>query len=246
MKRVKLAFGSMRMLERGASARKWADFLHRSAELGVTLWHSSDEYESFEFFCEVNRFVHGEISRLSIQHVVKLGEPNFGQQSFDRSRLIARIDSYLKKLEVDCIYGVQWMWRGDLNDDARRLTNALSQEAEIRSTFAQLRQEGKVGAFVPFPYSYKFAEWVLDLPWCDGLTCYLNPIETEMLPLTQVAAARGKIVLALRPLAAGRAVTSHRSAEECFGWTIAQPAVSAGIVSFSSAEHRDPLLRIVG
>ncbi|MCI0560874.1 MAG: hypothetical protein MN733_20510, partial [Nitrososphaera sp.] len=218
----KLAFGSMRMLERSHGARRWANLLRRSAELGVTLWHSSDEYESFELFCETYRLVCRAGFQHIILHVVKLAEPSFQQLEFDQRRLIKRVDSYLMKLGVDRI-NVQWMWRGQLSDDKRRLDSVSSQEAEIQSAFDQLRQEGKIGSVLPFPYTYAFAEWVLGRSWCDGLTCYLNPIEVEMLPLTRVAAATGKSILALRPLAGARAISDNRSAETCFLWTVTRP-----------------------
>jgi aryl-alcohol dehydrogenase-like predicted oxidoreductase len=239
-----LAFGSMRLLEGRLSKSHWLRLLRQSADIGVDLWHSSDEYESFELFSELNRQLRRENPSLSIRHVVKLADPHFGQDRFNPMRLSHRVDTYLHKLAADCIDTVQWMWRANLDQEERRLQDTASQDQEMQATFQSLKDRGKIGRIMPFPYTYGFAEWVIARPWCDGLTCYLNPLETEMLPMAHRAAHLHKQILALRPLAGGRAITAYRTADDCFAWTVMQPAVEAAVVSFSSQEHRDKLLAV--
>jgi len=231
-----LAFGSMRLNERSLSDAAWIRLLGLSHELGLTTLHSSTEYATFDRFC---RLV-GKLAR-PIQHIVKLAEPHFGDTSFDRARLDAKIDHYLMTLGAERLDIVQWMWRGDLKDELGRLYGFARQRDEVRDAFDALRRSGKIGAVAPFPYTAGFADAVIDAGLCEGLAVYLNPVEREMVPQIERAAAAGMATVAIRPLAAGRALEAT-SPGACIGSVLAQRGVATAVVTYSSSEHLRELL----
>jgi aryl-alcohol dehydrogenase-like predicted oxidoreductase len=239
----KLAYGSMRMLENGRSHAEWSAFLNETVELGVRIWHSSNEYQSFPMFAEIARAF--SQSGVQLHHIVKLAEPSFREQAFNADRLIRRLDAYLGALGIDQIWAIQWMWRGDLSDDGARLAGAIACEQEMSCTFEQLRKQGKICKVLTFPYSTSFAAWSVERSWCDGLACYLNPLETEMVDVIARANESNKFTAALRPLAAGRAIRASINGADSLRWVLGHPSVRVAVASFSSAEHRDELLGAV-
>lgn len=253
-----LAFGSMRIHERALDDAAWEALLREAHERGVTTLHSSSEYESYPRFC-------GLVARLGglpVQHVVKLADPHFGEAGFDAARLEARLDAYLAQLGADRIDVVQWMWRGDLKDEPGRLAAFARELPAIRAAFEALRASGKLGVVAPFPYTAAFADLVIaggeggaGAPLCEGLAVYLNPVEHELLPQIRAAARAGMGVVAIRPLAAGRALAaagadsaaagapaaSVPTAAACIREVLAEPGVATAVVTFSSRAHLDEL-----
>ena len=240
-----IAFGSMRIHERAQDDAAWEALLREAIERGVTTLHSSTEYESFPRFC-------GLVSRLRglpLQHVVKLADPHFGEAGFDAARLEARVDAYLAQLGAERLDVVQWMLRGDLADEPGRLAAFARELPAIRAAFDALRDKGKLGAVAPFPYTAAFADLVIGggddggAPLCEGLAVYLNPVEHELLPQIRAAARAGMGIVAIRPLAAWRALTEARaSAAACVREVLAEPGVATAVVTFSSRAHLDELL----
>lgn len=230
-----LAFGSMRIHERELDDAAWEVLLRAAHERGVTTLHSSSEYESFPRFCSLVGRLHG----LPFQHIVKLADPHFGEAGFDARRFARRIDEYLVQLGIDRIDVVQWMWRGDLQDEPGRLAGYARQRDEIAAAFAALRAAGKLGAVAPFPYTAGFADQTIGL--CEGLAVYLNALEHEMLPQIRAAAAAGMGIVAIRPLAAGRAIGASTPAA-CIRGVLREPGVATAVVTFSSRAHLDELL----
>ena len=248
-----LAFGSMRIHERALSDAAWEALLREAHERGVTTLHSSSEYESYPRFC-------GLVARLGglpVQHVVKLADPHFGEAGFDAARLEARLDAYLAQLGAERIDVVQWMRRGDLKVEPGRLAHFARELPAIRAAFDALRARGKLGAVAPFPYTAAFADLVIGgasggdgAPLCEGLAVYLNPVEHELLPQIRAAARAGMSVVAIRPLAAGRALAAGEaaapaalvpSAAACVREVLAEPGVATAVVTFSSRAHLDEL-----
>jgi aryl-alcohol dehydrogenase-like predicted oxidoreductase len=239
-------FGSMRMLERGLDANAWCALLGEARARGVSTIHSSDEYESFPLFTRVWRQLRSSTGSAPFQHIVKLAEPHFGHEGFDEGRLVERLNAYLGALDVERIDVVQWMWRGDLKDEPGRLERVAAQASAIADAFTRLKKTGKIGAVATFPYTQGFAELLLDAGWNDGFTLYINSLEPEMLPFAQRAAAAGSGIIALRPLAAGRAVDGDGGPRAAMAWALGQPGVCTGVVSFSSLPHLDDLLGATG
>jgi len=232
----RLTFGSMRLDERPLDDAAWTRLLQASHELGVTALHSSTEYATFPRFCRLVR----TLGR-PVQHVVKLAEPHFGDAGFDRARLVAKIDSYLAELGAARLDVVQWMWRGSLQDEPGRLAGFAHQLDELRDAFVALRTAGKVGAVATFPYTAGFCDAVIDARFGDGIAVYLNPLEREMVPQIERAADAGLATLAIRPLAAGKAVPAT-SPRECIQGVLAQRGVGTAVVTYSSLDHLRELL----
>jgi predicted aldo/keto reductase-like oxidoreductase len=231
-----LAFGSMRLDERPLDDAAWIRLLSLSHDLGLTTLHSSTEYATFYRFCRL-------VEKLArpMQHIVKLAEPHFGDTAFDRKRLDAKINHYLKALGAERLDVVQWMWRGDLKDERGRLYGFACQRDELRDAFDALRRSGKVGAVAGFPYTPQFADAVIDAGLCEGLAVYLNPVEREMVPQIERAAAVGMASVAIRPLAAGKALEAMSPAA-CVGSVLAQRGIATAVVTYSSSEHLRELL----
>lgn len=236
----RLIFGSMRMNEKDLDDTQWSNLLRRGYELGITSLHSSDEYETFSRFTKI---VHElQLEGLQFQHLVKLGEPHFGSDRFDPEKFHGRINSYCQALGVEKLDVVQWMWRGDLKDEAGRL-QGLKDDAEALGTAVHTaRSQGKIGALVCFPYTLAFAEQVINYDWCDGLTVYLNPLETEMQPLLPQLTKQEKSAIAIRPLAATKALQEQYSLQDCLTSAFADTSVTAAMVSWSSEQQLKSLL----
>jgi aryl-alcohol dehydrogenase-like predicted oxidoreductase len=232
-----LAFGSMRLNERALDDAAWERLLRGSIERGITTFHASTEYETHARFCGLLR----RVDRTGLQVIVKLAEPHFGDAAFEAARFRRKIEDYRTDLGVDCVDVVQWMWRGDLKDEAGRLAGFARQRDEISDAFAALRGEGMLGAVAPFPYSVGFADAVIEAAVSEGITVYLNPVEREMVPQIERAARAGMGTIAIRPLAAGKALATA-SPVECVREVLAQGGVATAVVSYSSSEHLDALL----
>jgi len=206
--------------------------LVESMDAGITTCHSSSEYESFPLFCSVVERLRREGIASRLQHVVKLAEPHFGEYDFDAKRLRQRVERYLSSLAVDRLDVVQWMWRGDLKREQDRLNGFIARRDSIHAAFASLREEGKVGAVLPFPYTVSFAERILAEDAFEGMTVYLNRMELDYVPFLG-----RKGTVALRPLAAGRVLDVGYTAAAAIEWALAHPGVSTAVVSYSSSEH---------
>jgi aryl-alcohol dehydrogenase-like predicted oxidoreductase len=235
-----LTFGSMRMHERHLSEEHWQRLLTASLECGVSTCHSSSEYESFPLFCATLGRLDAKARRL--QHIVKLADPHFGESAFEPGRLRARVDGYLSQLNAERLDVVQWMWRADLKDERSRIAGLEEQSGTIAATFAALKREGKIGAVVPFAYTDDFAERVIAMNWCDGLTVYLGPVETEARKFVDQARLLKRSIIALRPLAAGRAAEGGWTTRRALCWTLDHEPVVTGVISYSSEEHLAQLL----
>jgi aryl-alcohol dehydrogenase-like predicted oxidoreductase len=234
-----ITFGSMRLHERELDDTAWDRLLRASIEHGVTTFHSSTEYDSHPRFCKL---MGGLGRRTDLQHIVKLADPHFGEAAFDRARVATRLDAYLQQLGVERIDVVQWMWRGDLKQEPDRLAGFVRQRDELRDAFDELRRAGKLGVVSPFPYTAAFADHVIEAGTYAGLAVYLNQLEREYLPQIRAAAAAGMGVVALRPLAAGKAVTNGTGAASGVRSVLGEPGVVTAVVSYSSHDHLHDLV----
>jgi aryl-alcohol dehydrogenase-like predicted oxidoreductase len=236
-----LAFGSMRLNERAHNDATWERVLAASFELGISTYHSSTEYETFDRFVRLTRCLPAGRA----QHIVKLAEPHFDATAFSEERVRTKVEQYLTALSVDRVDVVQWMWRGDMRDEAGRLAAYRESMALVRDAFTRLKREGKVGCVAPFPYTSGFADVAIDSAAFEGLTIYLNPVEHEMDPQAARAVEAGMGIISIRPLGAGKALAGA-SATECVRSVLGQPGVATTIVSFSSLEHAAELVTGAG
>lgn len=236
MSASRLIFGSMRLHERGLSHAQLLSLLNETLDAGVSMIHSSSEYESYPLYRELL----GALGR-PVEHMVKLAEPHFGDSGFDAQRLVTKVERYLTELRCDRLDVVQWMWRGDLKQESARLAGLREAHAALMDAFRELREQGKIGQVSVFPYSAEFADICTDLGGFDSLCVYLNPVEQEMLPQIARAGAAGISTIAIRPLAAGKAL-GGASPRECVRFVLDTPHVSHAVVTFSSAAHLLDLL----
>lgn len=170
---------------------------------GVNTFHSSHEYDTDAFFCQVLKRFRSQNPSAEIKHIAKIGVPHFGEGEFNRDRLITLIENRLGDLATERIDLVQWLVRHQPNEDRHRLPILTACQEKLAATWSQLQQEGKVGALASFPYSPTFAAAVLQLSACQGLVTYLNLLELEMTPFLEQMAAQGQGYVAIRPLGGG-------------------------------------------
>ena len=234
----KIVLGSMRMDPERQGLNDWAKLLLHAPTLGVDRIHCSDEYETFFFLLTVLEEVRRSSHQLEFRFTVKIAEPHFGESDFDANRLLARIDAYREALHIDQLDCVQWMWRGNLDDKAVRLSGFSGSADRISEVVDRAKRKGIIRSFHCFPYTLDFAEQALEHPMVDGLAIYRNPLEMEYEPLLSRACAIGKRVLVIRPFKAGEALVD-RGVSNLIKFSAKSPAVEGIVVSCSSIRHLD-------
>ncbi|WP_374945177.1 aldo/keto reductase [Sphingomonas sp.] len=234
-----VTLGTMRLGGVGEVADATA-LLRHAASVGIVTVHCSSEYDSFPLFRAAWRK-----SRLAVAGVgviAKVAAPHYGEDRFSGAQLRAKVEAYLGALAIDRIEVVQWLLRYDLKQDAARRRILHDAAAELADTVAGLKREGKIGAFVGFPYTLPIAEVLIDAGYCDGLALYVNPLEREMDAAVAACAQAGKAVIAIRPFAAGRLFAeTDTSADQAMQYALGRPGVATVVVSASSRAHVDAL-----
>lgn len=198
-----VTFGSMRLSPQKIDLDGAVELISYLYDHGVNTFHSSHEYDTDPFFCRVLKQFRSQNPNAEIKHIAKIGVPHFGEEEFNSDRLVTLIEDRLRDLATERIDVVQWLVRHQPNEDRYRLSILNACQTELEVTWAQLQQEGKVGALASFPYSTTFADAVLKLPTCQGLVTYLNLLELEMTPWLEQIAAQGQGYVAIRPLGGG-------------------------------------------
>ena len=198
-----VTFGSMRFDPQKIEFDAAVELITYLYEHGVNTFHSSHEYDTDTFFCDVLRQFQQSNPNAEIKHIAKIGVPHFGEGDFKSDRLITLVENRLRDLNTERLDLVQWLVRHQPNEDRYRLPILEACQSELEATWSKLQQQGKVGALTSFPYSFSFAEAVLQFPTCQGLVTYLNLMETEMTPLLEQMADRGQGYVAIRPLCGG-------------------------------------------
>ncbi len=249
-----LIFGSMRLDPVRMAASEARQLLTYLIDHGVTTWHSSHEYESYAFFCELLRVLEPPAP----VHVIKLGEPHFDAPRFRPERFVGLVEHALKALRTERIDIVQWMLRTTPNVDATRLPLLHACIGEVEATAAQLEAQGKIGALAVFPYTAATADVCLPREACDGLVTYVNLAEQEYVPYLADLHARARGCLAIRPLCGGalldpetlggqaltrlaqsRGISPERRAELALSWPLTHPCVSGVVVSVGTIAHAE-------
>lgn len=230
-----IVFGSMRMLEYDYSLDYWVQLFSDLHDFGVTTFHSSNEYESFPFFCEVLSVFRVKYPLKKIKHIVKIAEPHFHINEFDGFRLEKKIDEYCTQLNVDKIDVVQWMWRGNLEDHLLRESFFEKYDSEIKESVFQIKSSGKIDRFCCFPYSENFALAAIKKEYVDGLIVYRNLVEQEYDDALLSSESLGKESYVLRPLNAGKALLEEdQTPKKLIHFALDFPNLIGAIVSISS------------
>jgi len=264
-----ITFGSMRLDPQQIELDKALELISYLYKHGVNTFHSSHEYDTDAFFCGVLQKFRQQNPAAEIKHIAKIGVPHFGEGDFKSDRLITLVEDRLRDLNTERLDLVQWLVRHQPNEDRYRLPILSACESELEQTWSKLQQQGKVGALASFPYSFPFAEAVLQFPTCEGLVTYLNLMETEMTPLLEQMAERGQGYIAIRPLCGGiltRDCAKNIDASEsgqiqkiltalnispaeltklAIQFPLLHPVVTSVMVSVSSIGHAQEIIRAV-
>ncbi|MEL6441241.1 MAG: aldo/keto reductase [Cyanobacteria bacterium J06621_8] len=250
-----VTFGSMRLAPERIELEAAVDLITFLYESGVNTFHSSHEYATDPFFCEVMRQFRSRHPGAEVVHIAKIGVPHFDEASFKGEKLVTLIEQRLKALDTEQIALVQWLVRHQPNDDLHRLPLLAESQSELTETWSKLHQEGKVGALASFPYSIPFAEAVLQLSLCQGLVTYLNLLELEMVPLLKEMVQQGQGYVAIRPLGGGAITSAGEEPQQlklllkaldmplseltklAVQFPLLYPAVASVMVSVSSISH---------
>ena len=218
-----VTFGSMRLNPQRLDLDSAVKLITHLYQGGVNTFHSSHEYETDSFFCQVMEEFRRGHPQAEIVHIAKIGVPHFDENQFAGHKLSTLIEARLKALGTERIDIVQWLVRHQPNEDKYRLAILKECQQELNSTWSRLQQEGKVGVLTSFPYSVPFAKEVLTTPSCQGLVTYLNPLELEMVSFLDEMAEAGQGYVAIRPLYAGLITTEQLNQHRA---TSAEPAAS--------------------
>jgi aryl-alcohol dehydrogenase-like predicted oxidoreductase len=225
-------------LSRAGDGAAAAALLQHANEIGITTFHCSSEYETFPLFRQAWRQAEVRGAKM----IAKVAVPHFGEDRFSVAAFRDKIDFYLDALALERLDVVQWLLRYDLKQEEARLRILNEAAAEIAGVVEDLKHEGKIGSCVGFPYTPQVADALLEADYCDGLAVYVNPLEREMDQYVEAAAERHKVVIAIRPFAAGRLFAETRlTAQDALEHVFRFPAVATAVVSASSKEHLDAL-----
>ncbi len=262
-----VVFGSMRLDPKTIDASLALRLINYLYDNGVTCFHSSHEYESYDFFCDLLKRFRLENKEKKITHIVKLAEPSFDQCEFNAHRFCSLIEDQIKRLSTERIDVVQWLLRYNTKDDNSRVEILSRAENVILDTCEKLRQAGKIGAVAVYPYSTAFAFKAMQTSFVDGIADNLNLLETKTTVNLKELAVREKGFLAIRPLAAGL-LKGHYHGQEAqkegldhlknwfahkkidrkdilsfsVRFPLLHPSVSAIIISMSSLTHTTEIL----
>lgn len=200
-----LCFGPMRAANKQGTedeqSRAGGRALAAALDGGINFVHSSYEYGVRWM---MNRVLRDHPKRHDIHHVIKVPVPDFADgDRFDAGKFRARVEEALRDLAAERIAVLQWMWRSDPNEDSRRVPLLPAIIDGVAETFEAMRQEGKVGYLMTFPYTVAAGQAALDTGRFSGLIAYYNPLEMEMAALFPEMERRGMGFLAIRPLYQG-------------------------------------------
>lgn len=208
---TELCIGPMRFNKPGTSGPRQEnphDALDVAISSGITTIHSSAEYTSFD---DLSQRLQSHPQRAELQHIVKLSNPEYGEDAFDKKRFVDDIDELLSSLATEQLTVVQHLQRGpvhkeivyDESADESRIGVWNAIKDDVLDTAQELRTQGKIGAFASFPHTMDYAKQVISDSVVDGIVHYFNLIEVEAAQLFSRLAANGQGFISLRPYLQG-------------------------------------------
>ncbi len=175
--------------------------LRAALDAGVNFLHSSYEYNTRWM---MERVLKDHPKRHDIHHVIKVPVPDFKDGGrFDPAKFRGRIEEALSELHAERIAVLQWMWRSDPNEDDLRVPMLPEILDEVVAEFEKMRDAGKVGFLMSFPYTVPCARAAMESGHFAGTIAYYNPIEMEMAELFAEMEERNMGFLSIRPLYQG-------------------------------------------
>ena len=163
----------MRMEEKNKSIYYWIDLLNYLVENQITKIHISKEYPSYNIIKKI--FSHSSFKRIKPQMeiIIKCSGPNFNEKAFDQKKLINQIKKYQKDLGIKKFYAIQWLSRGNLKNENKRLEILNSEKKMINSCINIIKQKYSK-FFLSFPYTESFLKLCQKKINLDGFTIYQN------------------------------------------------------------------------
>jgi aryl-alcohol dehydrogenase-like predicted oxidoreductase len=241
-----LALGTMRLTPPRFDAAGALTLLLHLADRGVTSFHVSHEYDSFDFVCEALAGLRRARPAAPIELIAKIAAPHFDETGFLAERFSARIEALLHRLPAERVDVVQWMVRLTPNDDAPRLAVLERDRVAVAETSLRLKAQGKIGAMAVFPYSEPFRRVALAEPFVDGLVDYLNPSELDAARSLDALHTRGQGFIALRPLFAGKLAQDRAAVDAALSFSLLHSATAAMVVSLSDLRQADQAIAAAG
>jgi hypothetical protein len=238
-----LIFGTMRMTEYNYSISHWVDLFSEMHDRGIFIHHVSSEYESYCYYLDVLKEFNLKFPNKQIVHIVKLAEPHFDSNKFNPKLFQSKIDKYLVELNVSKLWGIQWMWRGDLKNEISRLDNFKENIETLNTKVFELKSNNLIDGFYLFTYTSAFCELAislsnqLDKTLFDGITVYRNIQENEFDKYLDFFEQN----IIIRPLFAGKLETSL-SKRQLVEYALNHDRISKGIISISSIYKLNELL----
>jgi hypothetical protein len=238
-----LIFGSMRMTEYEYSISHWVELFSYMHDLGLCVHHVSSEYNSYKYYLNVLSEFQTKFPNKQITHLIKLAEPHFDSNQFSLEQFQLKLDKYLTDLNVSKLWGIQWMWRGDLKDEIGRLSNFTENIEGLTSLVSELKKNNLIDGFYLFSYTNTFCELAialskqLDSVLFDGLTVYRNVNENEFDAYLDFF----KRNIVIRPLFAGKLKTTL-SKKQLVEYALNHDRITNGVISISSIEKLNELL----
>lgn len=237
-----IIFGTMRLAEHSFSTDELISFFLNLYDNGIHVLHVSSEYDGYDTFCDVMRLFSERYPHKKFKYMVKLGEPHFSDDSFDKVRFFEKVNLYLEQLGTDQLDSIQWMWRQGLKDDPSRIESFLSSENEINDAFRLCKAAGKCRQILCFPYSVEFALKAIEYSEIDGLAVYLNPEETEYLSAIQKAATYGKTSTTIRPFGGDKKLVQTHSVNELIDFSLARSGISKTVLTATKVAHLQKII----
>ncbi len=233
----------MRMSEYNYSVSHWVDLFDKMHDCGIIVHHVSSEYDSYVFYITVLKEFNLKYPNKQISHLVKLAEPHFDSSEFNLKLFQSKIDNYLADLSVSKLWGIQWMWRGDLKNEISRLDNFKENIEILNSKVFELKKNNLIDGFYLFTYTNTFCELAISLSkqldniLFDGLTVYRNIQESEFDHYLDFFERN----IIIRPLFAGKLETSL-SKKQLVEYALNHGRVTNGIISISSIDKLNELI----
>ena len=236
-----LIFGSMRICDYDYDDSYWISFFEYLYDSGVNTHHVSFEYESYKRYCKILKKYLSVNPEKKVNHIVKLAEPHFGINSFSETKFYNLIQKYLDDLNCNSIQIVQWMWRGLMKQEKQRISSFKKNIPRISDAFKKLKLNKKVEQIYCFPYTERFAEICLKLPFIDGFTVYRNPKENNFDQIIELCEKNSKDIITIRPFLAGTMFKESYNAKELLEYSLNSNSISKVILSVSNKEKFNQL-----
>lgn len=222
----RIIYGTMRMHETKRSLSNWVYIFDEMYEKGIFNFHISKEYKSYNLFLDVIR--KSRYKNKDFNVYAKCFSPNFQEEKFNKINLVSLLNKYLNDIKISKI-NMQWMWRGDLDNDHQRCINFEEKIDQINSSFLQLKKN-KINKIFCFPYSLDFGKLVKKIKSIDGLTIYYNPNEQSYKKIL------GKDNIGIRPLYSGK-LTKKYSFKYLMNYSLKEKNISKIMLSINKMKN---------